>query len=521
MSLLPRVKSLITILLFLATPALAQSPVVRTADGALQGAVREGVQSYLGIPFAAPPVGPNRWRAPQPVTAWEGTRDATRFGHSCWQGVTPGGFGPWSREYVVQGDVSEDCLYLNLWAPAERRAPLPVLVWIYGGGFNSGSGALPLYDGRRLAARGIIVVNVNYRVGALGFLAHPELTAEARASAAPPANFGLQDIVAALEWVKATIAAFGGNPDAVTVAGQSAGSMAIHGLIVSPQAEGLFQRAILQSGLPGALPVTTLAQAEADGSAFAKEKGAASLAALRALPAHAIQPAEGGNSGRFRPVVDGILLPEQPAEALAAGRFHDVPVMTGFTADEGSALRQDYASADPVALRTLMEESFGASAVRLAPFYPAATEADRAQSNVQVRRDRGLAALYHWASARPAKAPAFLYLFSHVQPGPEAARWRAFHSSELPYIFQTFDAAPERAWSEADRRLSEKVAGYWINFVRSGDPNGAGLPAWPPLDTADPRILEIGDAVAARDLLPAAKLELIRGLEDKGGLTIF
>jgi para-nitrobenzyl esterase len=483
-------------------PALAAAPRAQTESGTLLGAEEGGVAVFRGIPYAAPPIGAARWRSPQPPQPWSGTRLATRFGHSCWQAVSPQGFGPWTHEYVVQGDISEDCLFLNVWRPAHHPKPLPVMVWIHGGGFNSGSGAIPIYDGRALAARGVVVVTINYRVGVFGFLAHPELTKEAGGGA--PANFGLQDIVAALRWVQANIAAFGGDPHAVTIAGQSAGSMAVHELIASPMARGLFQRAIGESGLPR--PLSSLAAAEQQGMAFAQEKGANSLAALRAMPAEALQPGKGANAVRFVPMADGRLLPQGPWRPVS-----DVSTLVGLNADEGSALGTDYGSTDPAKLGALLQSSYDGWADRFRPLYAGATDAERAEANRQVRRDRGLIDIGAWAGQRAtaAQASAYAYLFAHPMPGADASRWRTFHSSEIPYVFGTFAASPERAFTAEDRRLSRQVSGYWINFIKTGDPNGKGLPAWPALHVEAPQILDIGGVIRAQPLLPPAKMKLV------------
>jgi len=439
--------------------ANAAAPVAQTRDGQVRGLAQGEVRAFLGIPFAAPPVGADRWRASRPVARWAKIRDATRFGHSCWQAVSPEGFGPWTHEYVVEGDVSEDCLYLNVWTPAKARKR-PVLVWIHGGGFNSGSGAIPIYHGGELAKRGIVVVTLNYRLNVFGFLAHPELTKEAGPAAG--ANFGLQDIIASLRWVRDNIAAFGGDPSAVTVAGQSAGAGAVQALIASPASKGLFARAIIESSYPGVRPARSLAEGEKDGLAFAVEKAAPSLEALRAMSAEALQPSRGSNAIRFVPVVDGALLPLSPELALRSGRAADVPVLAGFTADEGSALSADYAG------------------------------------NEERERSRWFAMFERWARDRAgggARTPVYGYVFAKVAPGKDSARWRAFHSSEIPYVFGTLDAAPERGWTAADRAFSNRLSSYWVNFVKTGNPNGSGLPAWRALDLAAPRLLELGDIV--------------------------
>jgi para-nitrobenzyl esterase len=489
--------------LLMSLPVLA-APVAVTDSGRVAGSRDGAVDAYLGIPFAAPPVGANRWRAPQPAARWTGTRDATRFGHSCWQSVSPQGFGPWSHEYVVQGDISEDCLFLNVWTPGKAKR-LPVLVWIHGGGFKSGSGAIPIYAGRSLAADGVVVVTVNYRVGPFGFLAHPELTAEA--NGAPPANFGLQDMVAALRWVRANIAAFGGDPAQVTIAGQSAGAGAVHDLIASPMARGLFARAIAQSGLPRPGATRTLAAAEQDGLALMREVSAGSLAELRALPPERIVPARGGNAVRFTPVIDGVVLAQAPEQARADGAAARVAMLAGFTADEASA-QTGYGSDDPAALATAIDETFGARATQATRLYPSASADERARSNRQVRRDRWAAMLRDWAAAKPAGgAPKlFAYRWDHPQPGPGADRWRAFHSSEIPYVFRTLDAAPQRSFTAIDRALSEAASRYWINFVKTGDPNGSGLPRWREFDPAAPQLLVFDTMPAMQPLLDPAKL---------------
>lgn len=507
-------RAMAALLLSLGTVAAAAAPVAVTDAGKIAGVAQGDVQAFLGIPFAAPPTGVNRWRSPQPVAPWSGIRPAAKFGSSCWQAVSPEGFGPWSHEYVVPGDISEDCLFLNVWTPHHAHGLLPVLVWIHGGGFNSGSGAIPIYDGRALAARGIVVVTINYRVGPFGFLAHPELTREAGSGAR--ANYGLQDMVAALRWVRANIGAFHGDPALVTIAGQSAGSMAVHDLVASPLVRGLFARAIGESGLPEPTRTLQLADAEQAGLAFAREKGAVSIAALRAMPAEALVASKGANAVRFVPVIDGVLL---PANAPA----NDVPMLVGFNADEGSAMGTGYGATDAAALTELLAQTYGPMVAQFAPLYPAATDAERAASNMQVRRDRGLGALYAWArTQRDGRQPTYVYRYDHAEPGPQSARWRVFHSSEIPYVFQTFAASPERAFTLADRIFSERVSTYWLNFIKSGDPNGPGLPHWPKFDVAAPSILAIGDPIAGEPLLPPAKFSLMKAYLSSGGRpTIF
>jgi len=314
--------------------------------------------------------------------------------------------------------------------------------------------------------------------------------------------------------VRANIAAFHGDPAKVTIAGQSAGSMAVHDLIASPLAKGLFARAIGESGLPDPARGVSLAAAETDGVAFAQAKGAHGIAQLRAMPAEMLAASKDNNAIRFGPVFDGVLLP-------SVRPVSHVPVLAGFTADEGSALGQDYGSSDPAKLRDLLQASFGPAAAKFAGFYPAATEAERAESNRQVRRDRGAGALLAWAGQRR-DVPTYAYMWTHVEPGPQAEHWRAFHSSEIPYVFQTFWASPERPFTAVDQALSQHISGYWLNFVRTGDPNGAGLPPWPKFDVAAPRIQVIDDAIRTQPLLPPGKLAATKALIAEGGrLSIF
>lgn len=511
--------------LCVAAPALAApspSPQVNLAQGALIGARADGVDAFLGIPFAAAPTGANRWRAPQPAQNWTAPRDASHFGASCWQPVDKRGFGPWTHEYVVQDEVSEDCLFLNIWRPAQTSAQKrPVLVWIHGGGFGSGSGSVPIYNGAHLAARGVIVVTINYRVGVLGFLAHPDLTAEAHG--APPANFGLQDQIAALRWLRDNVARFGGDPAKITIAGQSAGSMSVHDLVASPLAHGLFRGAIAQSGLPtGPMTGKTLAAAEADGVRFAADKGGASLAALRAMTPAELNAGQGPGL-RFAPVIDGVLLPASVPDLLARGRFNDVPMIVGQTVDDGVNLAPPTPATQDT-YRSYLTATFGAMADRFASLYPAKDDAGRQAAMDAIHLDRGLASIWQWGQDRLAhgKAPVWAYLFSHVEPGPEAARWRVFHSSEIPYVFDTLHTSPERGFAAKDHAVSLEISRYWLNFVQYGTPNapaaaGKTLPRWPQLTANAPTMLNIGDATKAAPLLPPAKLDAFQAYLAQGG----
>ena len=483
---------------------------VRTRAGVLTGTAgqRPGIRAFLGIPFAAPPVDSLRWRAPKPASAWKGTRAANRFSASCIQGPnTP--FGPWTSEFLLLGPTSEDCLYLNVWTAARASSRWPVLVYVYGGGFSSGSGDVPVYDGSRLAEKGLVVVNMNYRVGALGFLAHPELTKESGASG----NYGLMDQVAALKWVHDNIAAFGGDPSRVTVAGQSAGAMSVFLLTASPLAKGLFHRAVIESG-PGGLAsmgvssarsvARARADAEKDGVAYAEKLGVHSLAELRALPASKFI---GG--GRFGAVVDGRFLVEDPSVTFAAGRQNDVPTITGLNADEGSA-SPTYGKATAEAYRAQVQQRFGDRAAQALAIYPAGSDSEARRSQIQSGRDLGVAGVQRLLEerARTAHTPAFAYYFDHAIPWPEHPEFGAFHTSEVPYVFGTLDVL-QRPWADVDRRLSQIMMTYWTNFATRGDPNSAGLPRWPAFSPAAPTLMRLGERFEPLAPLPKERVDLL------------
>jgi len=498
---------------------------VTITQGLLRGVVDNDARAFLGVPYAAAPVGELRWRPPMPAPSWQGVREASQFGASCMQKLTPGGRVPWTREYLVHNEISEDCLFLNVWTPAARTGTsCPVLVWIHGGAFVEGSASVPIYNGAALARQGVIVVGVNYRLGALGFLAHPELSTEGGGSSG---NYALHDLIAALHWVRENIAAFGGDPTQVTIAGQSAGASLVHQLIAAPQARGLFARAIAQSGSGRGRAPILLADAEQMGLAFADKAGAQSLAQLRALPAKSLLDIDVSvpeKGLRFAPIVDGILI-AQDIRDLPPGTYADIPMLTGLTTDEGSGLTADYGLDSPQQLSARLRTAFAAEAEAASRLYPAATKAQAGQSAKQVIRDRGIAAAWLWARARAqqgSRQPVWLYLYAHPEPGPEAERYGAFHSSELAYVFQTLDAAPERPFTDADRELSDMMARYWVNFVKTGNPNGEGLPTWPKLEPDAPRLLRLEASPTAQPVLTEEKRALfVRHIEAGGRVDLY
>lgn len=466
------------------------SETVAVEAGTIEGTVSDdgSVFIFRGIPFAAPPVGDLRWRPPQPIESWTGTRDATTFGTSCIQNLA-GSRPPWTEEFMVQNEIGEDCLYLNVWTAAEEiDEARPVLVYIHGGGFNEGSGAIDVYDGANLARKGAVVVTVNYRVGPLGFFAHPALTNESERDAS--GNYGLLDQVAALEWVRDNIAAFGGDPDRVTVAGQSAGAMSVVLLTASPLAEGLFHRAIIQSG-PGALAsfgvvsfdgsAGALEDAEAVGERFAAAKGAESLDALRSLsPEEVMRPVESAGPMRFSPVVDGWFLPDDVGALYASGDVNDVPTISGMNADEGSAF-PGYGEITLEEFAAQAREQYGDRADEFLELYPAVTDAEAGAAQVAASRDRALTAMRHLAELRAetAETDLFLYYFARAIPWPAYPDFGAFHTGEVPYVFDNLNQL-DRPWEEADREVANAASSYWMNFAENGDPNGPALPEWAP-----------------------------------------
>jgi para-nitrobenzyl esterase len=492
-------------------------PQVQVTQGRLAGVAQGDAIAYLGVPYAAAPVGDLRWRAPQPAPARPGVRQADAFAPSCMQAVSPSGFGPWTAEYVVQGKVSEDCLYLNVWTPAHAAgAPLPVLFWIHGGGFTGGSGSVPIYDGAALAAQGIVVIDINYRLGAFGFLALPELSAEAPDGVS--GDYGLLDVVAALRWVHTNIAAFGGDANAITIAGQSAGAALVLDLDVSPLAKGLYARAIAQSGAALNLPAPDVRQAEQFGLAFAQNRGAKALAELRALPADKIlgNPMEFGL--RFLPVSGGAALPKPPPVLEAEGAAHDTPFLTGLTADEASGVNPKYSAMAPADCDAYLAATFGAQAAIARALYFNGSASACGDGVKAIIRDRGLAATENWARRRSdmVQAPVYLYFYDHTEPGPDAARYGAFHSSEIPYVFRTLNKSKARPFTGTDDAISLQLSQYWLNFVKTGNPNGAGLPAWPAFDLAKPRVMELGDKAAPRETPAPQNKSLLDGAASQG-----
>ncbi|MDF1505190.1 carboxylesterase family protein, partial [Roseisolibacter sp. H3M3-2] len=444
------------------------------------------LRALRGVPFAAPPVGGLPRRAPRPAARWAGVRAADRFAHQCMQGRI------YDDMVFRSAGTSEDCLYLNVWAPPAARdgaGALPVLVYFYGGGFQAGDGSEPRYDGAAMARRGMVVVTVNYRLGVFGFFAHPALTAESPERAS--GNYALMDQTAALRWVRDNVAAFGGDPARVTIAGESAGSFSVSAQMASPLARGLFAGAIGESGAFFSTTLATAPRADVEraGERFADSVGARTLAALRALSATELLDASARRGmPRFGPSVDGHFLPRSPAEVFAAGAQARVPLLAGWNSEEagaGAVLGQ--APATPENARAALERLFPGRGEEAARVYPVGTAAEAARSMTDLAGDRFIGySTWKWLEehARTSGRPVWRYLFARARPpevaNPQAPPARgAVHSAEIEYALGNLGTNRVFAWTPDDHRVSEVMQRYFANFVRTGDPNGAGLPPWP------------------------------------------
>ena len=457
------------------------APAVVTAEGPVSGFVAEGVERYYGIPFAAPPVGELRWVAPRPAPARDTTLAATAFAAS------PMSHDVWGDMRYRSGGFAEDCLYLNVWAPAGPREGLPVLVYYYGGGLVAGDASETRYDGAALAREGIVVVTANYRLNVFGFLAHPELSAAADHGAS--GNYGHLDQVAALRWVRDNVAAFGGDPARITVGGESAGSWSVSTLCASPLARDLLAGAIGQSGaaVPPTDNLVAPAVADATGAAFARAIGAASLAELRALPADTLYARYRRAGGpRFPIVRDGYLLPASVTEAYAAGEVPAFPLLAGWNSRESPAASLVAGSITPATFAAAVRAQFGAQADALLAALPHDTDAAAADAARVLASDRWMGyPTWRWLDLHAATtgAPAFRYYFDQPPPGETEG---APHAAEIPYALGNLDVHDVAPWTDDDRAAGAAMVAYFANFIRTGDPNGEGLPTWPPLEPGAP-----------------------------------
>ncbi len=516
------------------------------------GTVHPTVRIFKGIPFAAPPVGENRWKAPQPAAKWEGVRKADAFGPSCIAnvpgagrngrggapgtitvgrggatvapGAAPGAAAPQAAPAAPprQPPASEDCLTVNVWTNANNAgARRPVMMWIYGGGFTGGSGGQAWYDGEDLANKGAVIVTMNYRLGQFGFLAHPELAKEAGHTGS--GNYGVMDALAALKWIKTNIAAFGGDPGNVTIAGESAGAIMVGALVGSPQAKGLFNRAILESGGWMGLQMarmTTTEQAQAAGAKAVEAAGAKSIAELRAKPFAELPNLQGVQAGM---VVDGYIFPEDLSITFANGKQNDVDLLAGSNKDEntffgggGRGGGRGGAAAAPPAPGAAMEAyiaraktQYGDLAETFLKLYPVTRDEDVPLMNAAAQNDEINWNMRHSAMLQAKKGKkGYAYFFTRVplrngQPQPNGAS----HTAEISYVFNHAYSNGPLEWNDVDKKLGDQMSSYWVNFITKGDPNGPGLPAWPSYkDMSKDKVIVLGDTVGAEASVPAEKL---------------
>jgi para-nitrobenzyl esterase len=481
----------------------AQSPQITTQYGIIEGYTQDNIQIFKGIPFAAPPVGELRWKNPVAPSKWNGVKKCTEFAASPIQS-TPTPFLCWSEEFIAPAKpLSEDCLYLNIWNKKDLKKNKAVFVWIYGGGFSSGSAACAIYDGKHYAENDIVFVSLNYRVGALGFMAHPDLTKENNGSSG---NYGIMDQVAALQWVHDNIAQFGGDPNNVTIAGQSAGSMSVNCLIATPKAKGLFKKAIAQSGgILGGIGMTSLQDAEKTGVTLQEKLHANSLQAMRQLPADTILKYSSTMGGlRFSPIGDGQVLPMNAEKAFKEGHINQIKLMSGWVLGDGALFGN--ANTDKENFIKTIQQRYPTKSEKILALLPHETKEEATKS-------LDLLNLINFAIASPHKLakylqqPTYMYQFSHMPVDkPGFPNYGVFHTSEVPYALGNLSTW-KRPWVHLDYEVEKTMSQYWINFIKTNNPNNASLPKWEVYNNGT--TLEIGDSIKSISALYKDLLETL------------
>jgi para-nitrobenzyl esterase len=462
------------------------------------------IHIFKGIPFAAPPLAELRWKAPQPVVSWSGTKLCDKFGPSPMQGK-PAAFSMWSEEFLIPKEpISEDCLYLNVWTGAvTEKEKRPVLVWIYGGGFVSGGSAAPIYDGEAMAKKGIVFVSINYRVGIFGFFAHPELTKESGNNAS--GNYGIMDQIAALKWVQKNIASFGGDPGNVTIAGQSAGSMSVNCLVASPLAKNLFKKAIAQSGASFTNGNPGLQKAEQDGSRVMQTLNISSVNEFRKMPAEELlKKAQGGRG----PIIDGFVLPDAIVNIFKEGKENKVDLLTGWNQDEG-LLSGPIKTAD--AFKNDAANRYGNDASLFLKYFPADNDSIAALSQLNLSRDIIFGMQnYTWANVQSTRgSKVYVYRFIRKPPATgEYIKYGAFHTGEVPYAYDNLKFV-NRPWKEIDHELATIMSSYWANFVKHSDPNGKGLPIWDAYKSSDKKVMMLEEKPQSRKMPDSEALDFV------------
>jgi len=491
----------------IATPLFARAdpgPVVQTPQGAVEGQADGALRIFKGLPYATPPVGDLRWTAPRPAADWQGVRNATRFGPSCIQPFPL----PKSIYTDVPARMSEDCLYLNVWTPSDAKGA-PVIVWIHGGGFTTDTSSEGIYDGAKLARRGVVVVSIDYRLGVLGYLAHPELSTESPRGVS--GNYGLLDQIEALRWVKRNITAFGGDPANVTIAGESAGGLSVLYLMTSPDAQGLFSKAIAESAYMVSTPALKDAvfgqqSAEMSGAILVAKLGAQHIAALRLEDGRTLTNYSAALGFAPGGTVDGKILPKQLVDAFEHGEQAQAPILVGFNSGEIRSLRvlAPHVPASAAVYESQIRTRYGDLADAYLKLYPSN---NLEESVIAATRD----ALYGWTAERVAidqtgvGQPAYLYLFDHGYPAADSAGLHGFHASELPYVFGAEHLPP--LWPKPpanaeETQLSDAIVGYWTSFARTGAPAAAGQPQWPVFGATHAYMAFKAAPRPAEDLMP-------------------
>jgi para-nitrobenzyl esterase len=496
--------TIVVLAIFVTACTKLQPNQVKTEQGIIQGTIEDSLRVFKGIPFAAPPVGELRWKAPQPAKKWEGVKITTEFAPAAMQGGNP------------PSGKSEDCLYLNVWTPAmSSNKKIPVMVYIYGGGFSGGSTSESWISGEKLAKKEVVLVTIAYRVNQFGFLAHPELSAESPNHVS--GNYGILDQIAALQWIKKNIKAFGGDPSKVTIFGESAGAISVSMLCASPLTKGLFSGAISQSGgsfgptRPTTYPgenMKTLAQAEKDGEAYLQKAGVASIAELRKIEADKV-PSGFGMPGGW-PIVDGYVIPDDQHKLYEAGKYNDVAVLIGYNSDEGASFTWVKSTEDFV---SAIKKRYGKFADALIEAYPL----DSGKVG-KTARDLSRDAAFGWQTwawanlqAKTGKSKVFYYYFDQHPDYPKGSPRYGYgspHAQDVSYVFQHLDTSnPEITQSDLD--LSEAMATYWTNFAKYGTPNGSGVPEWPAFSNQNPLVMYLGPTPHSGPVPSAVSLEVL------------
>jgi para-nitrobenzyl esterase len=490
--------NLLLVLFCFSIIAKAQNPIVGTINGKVQGTISSDktVHIFKGIPFAAPPIGNLRWKAPEPVQNWKGIKQCTSFSASPMQNK-PQPFFCWTEEFIAQpGPINEDCLYLNVWTTAKSKSEKhPVFLWIYGGGLNSGSANCAIYDGEEMAKKGVIFVSINYRVGVFGFMAHPELSKESGHQAS--GNYGFLDQIAALKWVQKNIAAFGGDPNNITIAGQSAGAFSVTALIASPLAKGLFHKAIPQSGgLLSNILRQNLEKSEQQGVIFMKKANTNSIAELRKKSAEELQILSNNQEvGSFGTTMDGYVLPINLLDYFKKGLHNQTPILTGWVTGDGSFMGDATMTVEEY--KKEAQAKYGDKADAFLSIFPATTS-DGVKTVKQKLTLLGFAGMpAHLLASFNSKA-SYVYQFGHVAPDkPNFPNYGAFHTSEVPYVLHNLYTW-NRPWQPLDKEIETIFSSYWVNFAKTGNPNGNNLPEWKSYNKQSGTILIIDDKMESK-----------------------